>query len=417
MALSYRRSPRSTVRRVLAIAALVALASSTLVADARDAYKRGMDAITQKKWDEAVRQMRQAIAERPEAGGLLGGVFRRYTPHYWLGVALAEGGDCRGALEAFDTADKQGKLSKEEARDLGQRRQACQKRSQRSAESVAQAQREVEAAAAAAFQVAGIEGSPVMRGGWREGSPSFAARQEPAAAQLAAARAQLARAEQELDADKAAEAGRAAQAARRDLEALLADASTRRDALQAEVQGALTGLRKSMDEARRRVSSVSRTLAPLPAAIARQAERVEEALTRAAAADLATPIPELRRLEDGLKQSVRELQAAVKPPPDDLQRAAASYLGGDYAGALAVLSTARYDEPRAAAHACLLRAAALHGLHQLQGEAGAATLQQAREELRRCVAAPAAVKPVASAFPPSFLALYAEVVAEAHPAG
>jgi hypothetical protein len=413
---SFRARPRRA-HALLAVLALVALAAAPLLADARDSYKRGLDAIEQKRWSEAAKEMRQAIAEKPEAAGGIGNLFRRYTPHYWLGIALAEQGDCRGAIAAFDTAEGQGKLSKEEAQQLTQRRQLCHRRVQRTAEAVAQAQRDVDAAAAAAFSVAGVESSAVMRPVWREGSPSFASRQEPATAQLAAARTLLARAEQELDADKATEAGKAAQSARRDLEALLAEATARRDALQAEVDKELAAVAKAIENGRRQVTWVTRNFAPLPAAMAKQSERVEEALTRAAAADRSTPVAELKHLQDALKLSLRELQAAIKPPPDELLRAAGSYLAGDYAAAIATLSATQYSEPRAAAHACLLRAASLHGLYLLQASKSDATLQQAREELRRCTAMRTQVKPIASAFPPSFLALYAEVAAEPRPAG
>jgi len=402
-----------TARRAAALALLVCLAAApSLRADAKEAYKRGMDAVAQKRWDEVARQMREAIAERPEAAGVLGAgtLFRRYTPQYWLGVALAEQGECRGALESFAAAEKAGKLSKEEARDVTVRRAACQKRIQRSAEAVAQAQREIDAAAAAAFQVAGVEGSPVMRGAWREGSPSFAARQDPATSQLAGARSLLARADQELDAEKAAEAGRTAQGARKDLEVLLADAVARRDALQAEAQLELDVLAKSIEEARKNVSFVTRSLAPLPQSLAKQSERVEEALTRAAAADLGTPMADIRRLEDALRLAMRDLRAAVKPPPEDLQRAASAYLAGDYSGTLAALAATKTTDPRAVAHVCLLRAAALYGASQLQAAAGQGSA--ARQELKRCVALPSAVKPLPAAFPPSFLALYAEVAAE-----
>src|SRR6185436_1101306 len=88
--------------------ALAMLLAPALRADYRDAYKRGLDAFEGKRWEEAARLLRQAIAEHPDAGaGILG--MRRYTPHYFLGVALVEQGDCRGAVDAFDTAEKQGK--------------------------------------------------------------------------------------------------------------------------------------------------------------------------------------------------------------------------------------------------------------------------------------------------------------------
>jgi hypothetical protein len=332
-------------------------------------------------------------------------------------VALAEQGQCKSALDVFDVAAKQGKLSKEEERDLAVRRQACQARMGQTSDAVTQAQREVEAAAAAAFQVAGVEGSPVMRGVWREGSPSFAARQQPATAQLASARALLGRSQTDLDPDKAAEAGRLAQQARRELESLLTDATARRDALAGQAQRGLADLHKTADEARKSVSFVTRSLAPLPEAIAKRCEKLEELLTGAAAADLGTPAPELQRIQDALRVALRDLRAAVKPPPDDLQRAAAAYLSGDYAATLSVLATAQFSEPRAMAHACLLKAAALHGLHAIQPALGEQNEQQAREELRRCVGLPSPVRPVADAFPPSFVALYDEVAAEPRPQG
>ena len=404
------------VRRAAWLLAFMALVAPAARADYRDNYRRGVDAFEQKRWEEAARLMRQAIAEHPDAGaGILG--MRRYTPHYFLGVALVEQGDCRAAVEAFDTAEKQGKLSREELRDLGQRRQACRGRIQGVADAAAAAQREVDATSSALAQVAAVESSPLMRDAWREGSPSLAARQEAAASQLAAARAQLARAERELDAAKAAEAGKSAQAARRELESLLAAATARRDQLQAEAQRELAALHKAADEARRRVAAVSKTLAPLPAAIAKQTQRLQEAIGRAASASADSSPAERRQLQDALKASLRELQAAVKPPPDELQRAAASYFGGDYDGTLTTLSTAKLTDPRALAHACLLRAAALHAIHLAGGEhGGPAPEQAARQELQRCVASPAAVKPLATVFPPSFLALYAEVAA-ARPAG
>jgi len=404
------------VRRaaISAVVLALALAAAPLLADYREVYKRGVDAFEQKRWEEAARLMRQAIAEHPEAGaGLLG--IRRYTPQYFLGIALAEQGDCRGAVEALDSAEKQGKITKEEARILGQRRQTCRARLQKSGEAVEAAKQELDAAAAVAARIAEVQGSPLMREAWRDGSPSFASRQETAGDHLAAARALLAHAERELDADKAAEAARGAQAAGRELETLLAAATARREQVQAEVQRALSALQKTVEEARRRLTFVNRTFAPLPAAIGKQAARLDKAIAGAAAADAGTPEAELGRLQNDLKVSLRELQAAIKPPPEELQRAAAAYLGGDYAGALAALESAKLAEPRAAAHACLLRAASLHGLRRVQAKGAGG--DEAREELRRCVAAPQVVEPLATVFPPSFLALYAEVAAAAAPHG
>ncbi|HXT19891.1 MAG TPA: hypothetical protein VN923_03995, partial [Thermoanaerobaculia bacterium] len=78
--MSRRAVPRASSALLLALV-LANLATAPVLADANEAYKRGIAAIEQKRWAEAATQLRLAIAEKPEAGSLLG-VFRRYTPHY-----------------------------------------------------------------------------------------------------------------------------------------------------------------------------------------------------------------------------------------------------------------------------------------------------------------------------------------------
>lgn len=394
---------------LLALAAL--LGGAVLQADYRDAYKAGLDAIERRQWAEGARQMRLAIAERPDAAGALGTtLLRRYTPHYHLGVALVELGECREAVEAFDTAETQGKLAREEVQELERRRQQCRQRIARVAEAVDAAQRVMDGAAAAAIEVARIEGSPVMRGVWSEGSPSFAARQQAAMARLSSARGALAVADRQLDADAAAAAGTSADQARRELEALGREAGQRRDELVQRVELERSEMAKAATAGQRDLDFVTRSLAPLPPDVARRAAELREVLQQAAGAGEATPLAELQAIQDQLRKATRELRSAVRPPPEDLQQAARSYFAGDFAAALATLSQRQFTEPRAVAHACLLRAAALHGAHRAAGASGA---DPAADELRHCLRMPVKPRLSATAFPPTFRALYQAVVAEA----
>jgi hypothetical protein len=389
------------------------LVASAATADYKDDYRRGLEAQARKDWAEAARLMRAAIAERPQEEGLLSsGLLRRYTPHYHLGVALAELGDCRAAVEAFDSSERQGKIAKEELRDLTVRREACRQRITRTQEAASAARREVDAAAAAAFEVARLESAPVMRSVWSGGSPSYASRQQPEVARLAAARAALARGERELSEERVAEAGRLAQEARRALEALAREAGARRDELQTQVEGELGEMHKAVDAARRDLDFASRSLGPLPPDLARRAQALQDALQAAQAADIGTPLAVLQELQDRLRREVRALRAGVRAPPEELQEAATAYFAGDFATAVSLLAGRSFPEARATAHACLLHAAALYGATRT---GGGDTLDPVREELRRCRALPGRVRLVEQAFPPGFRALHAEVAAEPAP--
>lgn len=403
--------------RVVGAALLLALAAALLPvaarADYKEAYKRGLDAIQQKHWEDATRELRAAIAERPEAAGLMGaGLFRRYTPHYFLGVALSELGDCRAAVDAFDTAERQGKLTRDDTTDLQKRRQACKQKVAAIGEATGGAQREIDAAAAAAAQVASVQSTPLMKGVWAEGSPSLESRQQAANGHLASARSALEKAQAAGSREGAEEATKLAQQARRELEALLADAGTRRAGAQAELERAQQELKKALDAARKELAFATKTLDPLPASVAQRATKLQEAVASAAAVDATTTIAEMHKRQDALTRGVRDLRGAMKPPPDGLQKAASAYFGGDYAGTLAALAPLPTNDPRVAAHACLLRAAALHAIHESQPADDPRGLDSARDEIRRCQALPHPVQPTVDAFSPSFRALWQEVASQ-----
>jgi hypothetical protein len=105
--------------RIVSAVALLALAFAPAVVAQEDrdaAFKAGLDARQDKKWQDAAAQMRRAIQSNPKEdprkvtrgiGRLLGGG-TEYLPFYFLGEALYYLGDCAEAVEAWSTSERQG---------------------------------------------------------------------------------------------------------------------------------------------------------------------------------------------------------------------------------------------------------------------------------------------------------------------
>lgn len=82
-----------------------------------DAFKAGLSARGDRKWQDVVVQMRRAIQEdateatrmvRSGIGGLLRQGGTQYLPHYFLGEALFNLQDCVGAVGAWSRSEQQG---------------------------------------------------------------------------------------------------------------------------------------------------------------------------------------------------------------------------------------------------------------------------------------------------------------------
>ena len=94
-----------------AAAALGALLAPDARADYKDTYRKALEAVDRKRWSEVAQLMREAIQQNPKEGEkvkLYGLRFETYLPHYHLGVALSQGGDCDGALKALRISEEQG---------------------------------------------------------------------------------------------------------------------------------------------------------------------------------------------------------------------------------------------------------------------------------------------------------------------
>ncbi len=89
---------------------MLVLAPEPALADYQASYRKGKQAARDKKWPEVAQRMREALAEQSTEGEPISstGAFSEvYLPHYWLGVALFNTGDCPGAVKAWRESEEQ----------------------------------------------------------------------------------------------------------------------------------------------------------------------------------------------------------------------------------------------------------------------------------------------------------------------
>jgi hypothetical protein len=385
------------------LALLSVLVTGDLHADYREPYARGLAAYERGEWAETVRFMDQAITLRAEASGL----FRRYTPHFYRGYALAQLGDCRAALLSLDEAERQGRLSRDETADLERARRACETRIEVVERAIAQAQQEIDRAATAAAAVALLEGDPVMAREWQSGAPSFSFQQQQALDALAEARTRVAEAERRLDIDLANQAGAMGHEALEALERLRAVASQRRDEVRLEVERVLAEIRELGDTTQKDLRFVASHLEPLPPTLSEIRNRLEATLELAEGAESTTAPADLRVLRERLSRELNQLRQAAQFPPPRLQEAVSAFVAADYSTVLELLEEpGGFRDRRARGHAFLLRAASYFSLHRMGGSESQELLEAARIDLAELQRQPVQVAIHPRAFSPAFIAFY-----------
>jgi hypothetical protein len=109
------RSLRGVVNCVM-LAAVLALPATASAQAEDEPFRRGLNARGDRRWPEAAQAMRQAIqinrtesTRKIQAGSRLNpfGRSTEYLPHYFLGEALKNAGDCAGAVTAFEVSEEQ----------------------------------------------------------------------------------------------------------------------------------------------------------------------------------------------------------------------------------------------------------------------------------------------------------------------
>jgi hypothetical protein len=343
--------------RAAAVLAVVLVCVPEARADYRDSYRRGIEAAEKGRWSEAATHLRAAAAEQPREGErvkLYGMRFEEYLPHFHLGQALFQSGDCEGALRAFGVSQGQGVVQKSASfRTLERSRAECQKR-------------------AAAQRPTPVPVPPAQ------------------AAALKAALADLAHAE---------EASRAVAALQAD--PALAPAWGREDAL----SGAQARAAALVESARQKLQR--------PAA-----EAAEVAAGRDAALKATELLEGVRAAAAGFRQAAAAATPPAEPasatlaaaPPRvtaELLRVAESYFAGRYREVVAATSAVEPDDGPAGTQILLFRAAARYGLYVTGGQTDDGLRRQAFIDATACRRQAPALVPDAEAFSPRFREFFA----------
>jgi hypothetical protein len=413
-------SPARRVSIAILAGALSLLAVAPAAAQYLSAYKDGVEAIQAKDWDRAASAMRKAIAERGEEKSKLPVrlFLKPYLPHFYLGWALFERGDCPGALAAWAESERQGiapRLADFEVARRGRETCGARSRQQVVAQARGQALEAIERSASRAAALEERARDAPVRDLWQSGDPSPAARHAQALELLDRARRLLAASAADALAVRRAEAFvREADAA---LGALDADLDQAVDAKRVELAAKDHGVDARVAEAK---ALLARTgyLAPYPRQLQRARADLEGLIAEAGRRGAASPRDQASRSHlDGLaarlERSIESLDTLAAAPPASLGRAADAFLAGRHAEVIEQLATARYAERRARAHARLLLAASRHALYLEGGELDEELRTAAAEDARACRHDDEALAPTERFFSPRFIAFFNQSVAAA----
>jgi len=363
---------RTWIPPLLLVSLLVALPTVPVPAWADEgflaAYKDGKDAIDRGDWTAAAISMRQAIEGRSEEAKRLPfkGYFHDYVPHFYLGKALFELGNCDGALAAWAESERQGLITeRKEYEEIQQGRRVCEQRIAQQQQRVEQAARDfISMAEEAEEEVAALAAEAEVAAFWNQGDPSLADRQAEAAQLLAQARQRL---QQIGD--------------RYDKEALEAV-----NLIAVEARRKFLGVQEDAQERRQQRAAAAPATPP-----ARERSRGSQSASgQRGPATAGTSVP----------------GPASAPPPQALVAAAEAYFAGADDEVIAGLEGGTFSSPRATAHAHLLLAAARYRLYVLGGEEDEALLDAARDSVQASRATEPELIPPARLFPPGFVALY-----------
>ena len=383
-----------------AIIALVCLSTAPVAqAAVPRAYRLGLEAVERGDWQAAAGRFREAIAADPQAkrGALV--VRKRYIPHYFLGLALYELGDCRGALAALATSEEQGVIVRmDEMATLGRMTATCGER-------VKGAERAADRARGTVVGGREIESRVDALSRDRHLLTTLEALQpqwQSASQELAAADRLLSRSLESLDLDgidrAAADAGRATES----LEAVETALLDKRGEIRARVAELSEERQQLVERALARLTAASDEIRAAPAW---QSGR-QCVLDQVAADPGPDAAPEeVEELIDALRRCVRRLRAAKAPIPADLKRAVESFLGGAYEEVLEILAEPLRGS-RAVAHASLLSAAARYSISRLDEERRAEMEEAARADVLACRREDPDLRPVPQVFSPLFVEFF-----------
>lgn len=378
---------------------------------ARESYRDGVEAVEAGRYEEAEKQLRDAIAERGEEK--VTPLRRDYLPYYYLGIALVGKGDCRGAVGAWDVSEQQGQIQKaghDEYQDLQTRRAGCKTRLQELEAARTGAEQALAGARKAASLLVKLQQTEALAGVWKSGNPSFASRQRDAQAHLEETDRRIRDAAQGVDPVRLREARSQALQVAEEFDTIASDARERLGEISTAAANALGSLEALERQAHGELGSVT-YLSPYPEELGRRVAALQRDLKQVTDRKASAGAVELNRLTSALRDSLAALRRAAKEPPQELKTAAEAFLAGDYEGTLAALSETEYPDARAAGYVCLLRAASRHSLYVSGGEADEELLAALQADVAACGALDPPPRIPSKYFSPRFVRFYEETLA------
>ncbi len=427
----------------------ILLAPASVFADFKRDYGQGLAALRKDDWERVASKMQEAIAEEPRAQAeirLSGMNFVPYVPHFYLGKALFEQGDCIGAAQAWQTATEQGQIQNlsEEFAELEAGLATCQPETVDVSQIAQAAGAEVDVLDAANAEFSALASDPDLSAEW---ASDWKPRLDASLNNSQQLRDRLARAVGAADADEIsdirADAMLAANEARLNTESAQQRSATLRR-LEAERLAALEQdriqqqQREQQAQLQQQRQREARVLAhrDLQDAIV-QAENVladqraiqETAGIRQALSGAVTTARNLtvddttatledqaRRIANGriqLTAALQEWQAQLdeeirRTPPTELRQVADAYFAGDYQRVVDSVNPDAFSEPSEKIQGMLFRSAALFNLYTLSGSENNALLERAKSDIRVIKSIDEGFSPYVAAFSPKFMLLFGD---------
>ena len=383
--------------RFLAACSLVAMTIWPTVVGAqnsRDLYKDAMKAVDVQDWQTAIGLLRQAIEDDPVAKA---GTFKRYIPHYYLGLGLFEMGSCKAALTVWAESHQQGVIKRlKEISTLQQGVSVCRKRLLR--QETTNDLAEITGFAAA---LRDLRDQPELAEAWKTGSPSWDERFVAAEQLMAAAQSVLDKSDSQLEMADLEKARDHVVSAAQQLEVIQTEARTEFTEVQAKLDVRSRLIEMVLVDARE-VLGATTYLEPYPQRFGGLRGQVERLVAEAEKSDKTVQPDQLDELRMRLSSALESLKQASVPPPDSLVRAAEAYFLADHGQVLEILGEEQFPSGRQAAHAHLLRAASLYSLWVAGDELDDLTRAEASSAVRSCRAEDISLVPLDRAFSPRF---------------